>query len=265
MIVLTGDVHHASMRTRDQRYLTGTEPESALRFAEIAAAQDVRVTLFVTGRAVAEEPAVLRRTQELGNVELGGHGYNARHPRWLYRTSHRLLGLGNGPAWFQEREIRRTIAVCLDTLGVRIRSWRDHGYYRDRNTYRLLERNGIGTVSDEVGPDPLGPSMVGADLCSLPVNTPPDHDHIVHGDVGARASAGTRLARSRFSPVLLSAAEWLAQVRETALRIIEQGGVATILAHPACMQIADGYDTFERLCAFVAEHDNAFASDVPRP
>ena len=45
-VCITGDVHHMSMETRDQEYMTETEVEAAIEYAEIAAEFDVPVTLF---------------------------------------------------------------------------------------------------------------------------------------------------------------------------------------------------------------------------
>lgn len=264
MIVLTGDLHHTSLATRDQELLPETEPETAVTYARIAARHGVKTTLFVTGRTAAEEPAPLRKVLAEGNVELGGHGYYARSPRWLYGgVFHRLLGNGNGPAWYQDWEIRRTIGTIRGAFGVRIRSWRDHGYYHDDHTYRALERNGISVVSDEVGPARSGPTRVGPKLCSLPVNTLPDHDHVVHGVLTKAASGRRTLARSEFPPVVLTAEEWLSEVKVQICGIVEHGGVATVLAHPACMRLIDDFHTFKRLCAFIGARANGFVSDTP--
>jgi hypothetical protein len=44
--------------------------------------------------------------------------------------------------------------------------------------------------------------------------------------------------------------------------IIARGGVATILAHPLCMKVADGWRTFEHLCSSLSCYHSAWAVEA---
>lgn len=262
MVCLTGDVHHMRLQNDDQKYLDNTEVETAIEYARIAARAGIKITLFVTGKAVHEEPRKVKRLAEMENVELGGHTYWAFRPKWLYNgLFSRVLGISNGPAFFQNYEIRKTIRIFNRLLGVNIVSWRDHAYRQDKNTYHLLAQNGIRFVSDEVRPDALTPSTKGG-LVLVPLNVVPDHDHIYHGDITPETTRNWTLNRDKFPPTLYSVEEWLEIVKRQVKYIVGEGGVATILAHPACMKIADGFKVFEGLCRFLSTCDPVFVKDL---
>jgi peptidoglycan/xylan/chitin deacetylase (PgdA/CDA1 family) len=245
-VCLTGDVHHTSLETRDQAYMDRTEVEAAVEYAEVAGHYDVPVTLFVTGKAAKEEPEGVRRLAAMDHVEIGGHNY------WAFGTPLHALFRGvtaswNGPRRFQGWEIRRTVRA-FEVLGVRIRSWRDHAYRHDGNTAELLSRAGITHFSDEVAPE--GDVRTEAGLTVVPVNTPPDHEHVYHAfrtpefvredDFGGPFGTESR-----------AVSEWVEWVREHLAAHDRAGRVATVLAHPSCMWLADGLEAFERLCADV--------------
>lgn len=266
MIVLTGDVHHMSMETRDQRYLTDTEPRITETYADIAERHGLKVTFFATGKALEEEPSVFKRLAQREHVELGGHTYYAFQPRWLYNwifyRAFGLFGLKNGPAAYQNWEIRNTIEQFQQTTGVRIRAWRDHAYRHDKNTYRLLTDNGIEVVSDDVGPEWTRPYLHDEGIVSLPVNVMPDSDHMYHGYFTPTTTDGWSLQRSTFSPDMMYPEEWLERVKRQVLSTIETGGVATLLVHPAPMQMIDDFSTFDKLCSFLTDFESMHVTEA---
>lgn len=254
-VCITGDVHHESLETRDQEHMDGTELEAAIEYAEIAADHDVPVTLFVTGKAADEEPERVRALAEMDHVELGGHDYYAFdtpvHAGWraLEKASGGRVGSWSGPAPFQSWEIGRTIDAFAD-LGVRISSWRDHAYRHDRHTPRLLAARGITHFSDAVGPDERVRSREG--LTVVPVNTPPDHEHVYHA-FRTPAFVERSDVSGPFGDESVAPDEWLEWVCDRVESVRADGGVATVLAHPSCMQLADEFGAFERLVERVAE------------
>jgi hypothetical protein len=251
-----------SMRTHDQRRLSGTEADAALRYAEIAAAKGLKVTLFATGRSVAEEEPVFREIAGIPGVELGGHGFRGRRPRWLYEfVFRRLLGRMNGPGFYQAREIAATVRVFRERLGRDVRSWRDHAYRHDRNTFRLLAAAGLEVVSDELGTETAGP-RVGSGLVSLPVNVWPDHDCLAHGVYTGAVARSAPAAVSGLPPRYLAAGEWLEAVVGQVGRIEGRGGIATLLVHPACMSVLDGLRTFASLCSALSGRRSATATEA---
>jgi len=256
-VAITGDVHHMSMGTRDQEYLDGTEVEAAVEYAEIAAEHDVPVTLFCTGRCIAEEPAQMERLAAMDNVELGGHNYWAFttpvHSAWraLGKVTGGRIGSWNGPRQFQSYEIRKTVAAFAE-IGVQISTWRDHAYRHDSHTADLLAAHGLTHFSDAVEPD--GAVRRDGDLTVVPINTPPDHEHVYH----AFRKPGTAAVADFSGPFGTGSREpddWAEWVLDHASDCRTTGKTATVLAHPACMRLADGFDTFRELCETLAGRD----------
>jgi hypothetical protein len=145
----------------------------------MAADAGVKVTFFVTGRALAEERAKFRTLDSLGNVELAAHGWDS----FRNHTARRLLwcafGSLHGPKFYQRLEVAKTLRAFRAYLGLTPTAWRGHAYYADENTYSLLKTAGIHVVSDSVADGPIAEVLSG--LWSVPINTSPDHDTLMHG------------------------------------------------------------------------------------
>lgn len=264
-VCVTGDVHHASLGTRDQAYMDRTEVEAAVEYAEVAAEYDVPVTLFVTGKAAVEEPDRVRDLAGMDNVEVGGHNYWAFdtpvHSAWraVERATGGRVGSWNGPRRFQSWEIARTISAFED-LGVDLASWRDHAYRRDRHTAELLAAHGFTHLSDAVGPDERVREEAG--LTVVPVNTPPDHEHVYHAFRTEEYVAESDF-EGPFGSESYPVAEWVDRVVEAVEAATDRGDPATVLAHPSCMELADGLAAFGRLCRAAAAHDCTTISRLP--
>ncbi|MFA9562887.1 MAG: hypothetical protein ACERKU_11165, partial [Nitrospirota bacterium] len=54
--------------------------------------------------------------------------------------------------------------------------------------------------------------------------------------------------------------EWLEQAKTDVDAISAAGGIATILAHPLCMEVADGMEAFEELCRFLQPFPNCWVT-----
>jgi hypothetical protein len=251
-VVLTGDVHHF-IPSADRRHTAETESALAVEYARVAERHGLKVTLFFTGRALQKDAADSRPLLSMENVEIGGHGWDAFTPRWLYRPLARLSGSPQGYAWWQRAMIKRTCAVVERFAGRPARSWRNHAYVNDAHTPRLLADAGIVAWSDAVDLGRKGPYVHDTGLVVLPMNTLPDHENLYHGDRTPEALGDT--------PSLYPA-EWRARVVAAADAVLADGGVATILAHPLCMKVADGWETFEALCADLAPRPSLFAAEA---
>jgi hypothetical protein len=255
-VVLTGDVHHA-IPSSDRAHATESESRLAMAYARIAERHGLRVTLFVTGRAAVADREDLRPLLSMEHVEIGGHGWDAFYPRKLYAGLRRLSGSPHGPAAFQRLwTIRRTCRTLARATGRPVRSWRNHAYQHDANTPGLLAAAGVEVWSDEVDLESTGPYRHESGVAVLPMNTHTDHEHVFHGDL-TPDTLGPDPGREVYAP-----AEWCDRVCRQTAAIVEQGGTATILAHPLCMKVADDFASFERLCAFVGAFPSAFAADA---
>lgn len=257
-VCLTGDVHHMSLETRDQEYMDRTEVEAAIEYAEIAEEYDVPVTLFVTGKAAKEEPERVKKLAEMDHVEIGGHNYWA-FDTLVHKGWRAITGSWNGPRPFQRWEIQKTIAA-FKKLGIEITSWRNHAYRHDTHTKELLAEAGITHFSDPVEPE--GEVREEDGMTVVPINTPPDHEHVYHA-----FRTPEFVADSGFSgPFGTGSREvdgWVDWVRDRIETLVTEGRPATVLAHPACMDLADGLTAFEKLCAPVSkEYDPCKISEV---
>ena len=250
-VCLTGDVHHMSLQTRDQEYMDRTEVEVAIEYAEIAAAYDVPVTLFVTGKAAVEEPKRVEQLAAMDNVEIGGHNYWAFdtpvHSGWraLQKVTSGRVGSWNGPRPFQRYEIHRTIDALTD-CGVDVKAWRDHAYRHDRHTAGLLADAGITHFSDAVGPEECVREEDGVTV--VPVNTPPDHEHVYH-TFRMPGSEAVEQFEGPFGGESVSIGDWHEWVLDRISTIEKDQGTGTVLAHPACLQLADDFETLRSMCA----------------
>ncbi|MFB6201878.1 MAG: hypothetical protein ABEI98_07690, partial [Halorhabdus sp.] len=184
---------------------------------------------------------------EMEHVEIGGHNY------WAFDTPvHKgwraITGSWNGPRPFQRWEIRKTIAA-FEELGIEITAWRDHAYRHDKHTKELLADEGITHFSDPVEPEG---EVREEDEIVVPINTPPDHEHVYHAFRTEKFVAEIDF-EGPFGNESQNAEDWLMWVRDAIADAVGNDQPATVLAHPSCMDIADGLATFEELCAHVAE------------
>lgn len=248
MICLTGDIHHMGMKTRDQDYLSGTEAGAALRFMDIAERYGLKATLFATGKLFRDETDVMEELIGYGNLEIGGHNYYAFKPRLPFKISKRVAGLANGPYFYQSYEVSRTIRTITEATGKEVVSWRNHGYRNDCNTEDILAKQGIRFYSDEVALNRWNPYTRNG-LTIVPINILPDHDFISHGGLTAE-------------PELITADQWLEIVKGQIDTIAAANGIATILAHPACMEIVDDFITFRRLARHISQYKSLFMREM---
>ncbi len=282
MIFITGDVHDWAMGGTDQTWMRRhgrpTELACALRYGELAARHRVPVTLFLTGRCAGEAPETLRRLACNPWVEIGGHTWNGLQPAWRHALRARSTGSFYGPPEAQARDIARTTQALSAAIGRPLAAWRTHAFRGDATTRSVLERSEISVVSDIV--DPGGAiERIGARLVSVPINTSPDHDHMHHGELqptwlerecALRANpwralrpplrrrdlirAGKELGKACLGfprPRLPSPYEpphaWWRTVRGEINDRLRASGFATLLLHPACMDIVDGMATLDTI------------------
>jgi hypothetical protein len=260
-VVLTGDVHQW-IDSADRAYASETECALALEYARIAGSYGLKVTLFFTGLAIIEDPTSVSALLEEENVEVGGHGWDSFQPQWRYRAVNKLFGSPHGARTMQARLVRRTCATIEGVAGQRVLSWRNHAYYFDSHTPRVLADAGIRVWSDEVELQRFGPYLHRSGVTSLPINTTPDHEHLYHGGQTVETIPVSR------RPGYNTPQAWREEVLQQAESIIAGGGVATILAHPLCMKVVDDWRTFERLCSSLSRYPSAWAVEaagrVPR-
>lgn len=254
MICLTGDLHHASLRTGNQQHCDISELQTARRYLGLLEEAGVPVTFFVSGRAFVEEWDDLEPIVTHPLVELGGHNWSCLTPAVWHRFWNKAVGSYNGPEWYQDLDARATIEVARLRTGRTIRLWRNHMYMHGPYTERVLARRGIRLVSDGVKRDAAGPVRHPDGVWSFPINVIPDHEHLYHAE-RTREWVARWQERYRwtddFGPESYDIGPWtdlvLAQVQANEAR----GIVSNLIIHPITMYLADRFDGFRRILAYL--------------
>jgi hypothetical protein len=261
MICLTGDVHHLSMKGADQPFLKLSEVDAAQQYIEIAEGYGIKTTLFLTGKSVFEERESVANLINRPGLEIGGHTYSAFRPKLFYKIYRRMFGLKNGPCFVQRHDIQKTVKIFLDCYDLQLKSWRNHAYRNDKNTYPLLLQNGIRFVSDLASPDIKRP-FIKKKLIHVPINILPDHDFLYHGDRIPGSFDESLLLKTNFNMTAMTGEQWLRKVKEQVAYVTNLKGVATLLVHPACMEILDGFKIFKKLCEFLSDFQSVTMSET---
>jgi peptidoglycan/xylan/chitin deacetylase (PgdA/CDA1 family) len=275
MICLTGDIHHSSLGTNDQRFVDyprDSEIKIAVRFARLVQRYGLKATFYVTGKTLAEEWEDFRPIAEAEEVEIGGHTYDGLPANRMARLWYRMRGLcppshgyRHGSRRKQKRDIMRTVGIIKEKTGRDVLSWRSHGLVRDRNTYPLLAECGIRMISDEISDTKYVPEETPEGLLSHPMNVLPDHDHLLHAH---RDREFVEKAKQRgygadcFGCESYTIDGWGEIVKQQVDRSEHSGGVATVLMHPVCQFLADGFKTAEVLLKLFSRHETVWARDL---
>jgi hypothetical protein len=255
MVCLTGDVHQRSYRGIDTPFSQFSEVELATKYANIAAHYGIRITFFFTGKACLEEPKGVKHIADMPHCEIGGHTFAAFRDPWS-RIYKKIFGTPWGTQAHQWHDIVRTIESIQSVTEQRISVWRNHSYVNTVDTPGLLESASIKWISDEVNPQKKTWERLSQAMNSLPINIPPDHEHLLHGKYQLSQTNPSKLDGR------VPITEWAKQVKTEVRTIAAEGGIATILAHPLCMEVADGMVAFEDLCRFLQSFSNCWVSEV---
>jgi hypothetical protein len=243
MVLLTGDVHHMSLKTKDQTFLPPGTTELVLceKYLSIANSQGIKPLLFITSRMLIDEEVLLKQLLSRFHFDIGGHYVACSGPlrRLFFGCSRRIFNLANGPAFVQRRGIEHARQVFREKLGYKIKAWRNHAHRTDKNTNKLLAALGFSFVSNRVGNSCARPLLFDRGLWDVPINTLPDHQWLPH---------------SLNKQPKLSVNEWVKKVLEQIENQQQLGIVSTIIAHPCCMYIEDDFRAFEDLCRGIARY-----------
>lgn len=264
MICLTGDLHHQSLRTGNQLHSDVPELELAERFRQLARRRGIRLTYFVTGRAVAEEPARLRSIFADPLVEIGGHTYECFSPALPHRVWKKLGGSYTGPEWYERLDVARTIRV-IGRHGRRVRVWRNHMYMHGPATHRILAQAGIEACSDRVVADDSSPRWTDEGILDVPINVIPDHEHLYHAERTREWVARWQRRydwRDAFGPESYDIGTWKELVIERLRANERRGALSTLIIHPITMYLCDRFAAAEQLLDEIARIQTVQMSDV---
>ncbi len=275
MICLTGDLHHASLRTGNQRHCDLTEVQVARLYLKMLEDARVPVTFFISGRCFVEEWEDLRPVVEHPLVEVGGHNWSCLTPAWWHRFWNKAIGSYNGPPWYQRLDAERTVSVIERATGRRIRLWRNHMYMHGPFTEEVLSDLGIRLISDGVRRDATGPVPHPTGVFNFPINVIPDHEHLYHAERTPEWVARWRRRyhwSDDFGSDSYSIDEWTDRVLDGLRRNEERGAISNMIVHPITMYLCDGFRGFRRILAFLAGRETVHLGEVldraagaPRP
>jgi hypothetical protein len=275
MICVTGDIHHSSLKTNEQRYIPNAQDSEvaiAARYLRLVEQAGVKVTFYTTGKTLREEWERFEPIARSPLVEIGGHTYEGLPRGWRSRLKELLTGIpgvshgsSHGSYRRQCRDAERMIAVVRERTGRHLVSWRSHGLVRDVDTYRILCDLGVRYISDELDWDKRRPERLAEGLISHPINVIMDHDHIYHAhrtpEYVARQKENWGFSDD---PTIESypIEEWGRLVEAQVRAIDGAGGLATVLMHPLCMYVADRFVTARRLLELFSRSRTVWASEV---
>lgn len=267
-ICLTGDLHHATLKTGNQAHADRSEIEIAADYTVRLREAGVKVTYFVSGRAMEEEWASLKPICDSPNVEIGGHNYSCLTPVLTHRVFKKVFGSYNGPGFVQRRDCERTIRAIQSRTGRRISAFRNHMYMHGPGTEEALAACGIRICSDGVRALSRGPEPHETGLFNLPLNVIPDHEHLYHAE-RTHEWVEAWLARYSFSDDFGSRSyeveEWTDLVVSQLHRNAERGALSTLIIHPITLHLCDRFRSFRRILDVLARAETIFVSETLTP
>jgi hypothetical protein len=267
MICLTGDLHHTSLGTGNQKHSDVREIVLASRYLDMLRESGTKVTYFVSGRAFEEEWDDLRAICDDELVEIGGHTYSCFEPELVHRVSKKLCGSYAGPPWLIARDVDRTIDIIRRRTGRTIRAWRNHMYMHGPYTYDVLAKAGIEVCSDVVSNTARGPSWQAAGLIELPINVIPDHEHLFHAERTPEWVGWWQKRyhwRDAFGSDSYYVDAWsdlvVSQIDENEAR----GALSTIIIHPITMYLCDRFASMRKILDRIRAARTVHVSEVAR-
>ncbi len=265
MICLSGDLHPMSLGTGNQHHCDITEIQVARRYLDMLAAAKVKVTFFITGRAMAEEWADLDPICRHPLVEVAGHTYTCFTPELPHRVWNKLTGNYNGPGWYQRWDIARTLRIAEKRCGQRIVSWRNHMYMHGPQTEACLAACGVGICSDGVKRASTGPERHPTGVYNFPLNVMPDHEHLYHAErtpEWVEQWVKRRNWSDDYGSDSYYVEEWTDRVLDELRRHEAEGILSNMLIHPITLYLCDRLKSFERILEYLASCDTVHMRDV---
>lgn len=265
MICLTGDLHHHTLGTGNQKHCDLRENQVARRYLDLLERANVKVTFFISGKSFLEEWEDIGPIVAHPLVEVGGHNWSCFTPELWHRFSKKVFGSYNGPAWYQRRDAVKTMGIAERLGGKRIAAWRNHMYMHGPHTEQVLAEAGIRVCSDGGRRDAAGPVWTAPGIWDLKINVIPDHEHLYHAE---RTPEWVAWWKKRYrwaddwGPDSYGIEEWVEIALDDLRRNEERGAVSTLIIHPITMYLCDRFACFERLLDYISRRETVHVSEV---
>ena len=247
MIYLTGDVH-CKISGHWEQDIAGSELVSAKRYLEILKKYGMSCTLFINGKCLDENAREVRELLEY-DVELGGHTYDNFGKMNIFKSyfNRKFFGCVYGSVNFQKRDIKRT-KLAFKRFGLKMKSWRTHAFASNKNTFKILARNGVRYVSDLLGDTKI---FKKDGMIHMPINIPVDILVVEYGvlrpenlDPFASCTKGR-----------IRAEEWVNIIKKRIINNEEKGIDSVLLLHPISMEVLDNFKLFEEIVEFLSKYE----------
>jgi len=265
MICLTGDIHHASLKTGNQEHCDISEIQVAQIYTKLLEEAGIKVTYFITGKSFAEEWDDLKPICDSTLVELGGHTYYCFIPELWHRIWNKLVNSYNGPRWYQKMDIKKTIDIIQNKTGKRINLWRNHMYMHGKYTESVLTECGIKVCSDGVAKNSKGMIKHPTGIYNFHLNIMPDHEHLIHAERTPEWIAAWQKRYNwsdDFGPDSYYIKEWTDRVLQQLEHNEQNGIISNLIIHPITLYLCDKFDNFDRILEFLKNHETVFMSEI---
>jgi len=265
MICLTGDLHHNSLNTGNQRHCDITEMQTAKKFLNILEKYNVKMTFFITGKSFQEEFADVKPIVFHPLVETGGHTYDAFEHEIFHRIWNKLTKNYNGPKWYQKKDVLKTKEIIYSYTGKEIQVWRNHMYMHGVNTEEILFDAGIKICSDGVCKNAHLLQKHETGLYNLPINIIPDHEHLIHAERTPQWIEHWQKRynwRDDFGSQSYYINEWANMVLEQLKQNEKKGLLSNIIIHPITMYLCDKFEKVNEIIQYISTCKNIHMSEL---
>lgn len=265
MICLTGDLHHASLKTANQQHCDISEIQVAQRYLKMLEEANVKVTFFITGKSFAEEWKDLSPICESDNVELGGHTYYCYIPSLWHRVWNKLVNSYNGPKWYHKWDTQKTIDIIRNRTGKTIEMWRHHMYMHGKYSEEVLSECGIKVCSDGVKKSSNGLEFHPKGIYNFYLNIIPDHEHLIHAE---RTPEWIKWWIKRynwsddFGSQSYNVEEWTELVLQQLKSNEKNGIISNLIIHPITLYLCDKLKSFQKILEYLSTRETVFMSDI---
>lgn len=265
MICLTGDLHHASLKTGNQKHCDISELKTASLFLELLEEHNIKMTYFITGKSFKDEFKDLEEIVYNPLIEVGGHNYNAFEHEFFHRVWNKLTKNYNGPKCIQKNDVLKTINIIKDKTGINIKVWRNHMYMHGVNTEKILFDAGIKVCSDGVKKDSNKPILHKSGIYNFPINIIPDHEHLIHAE-RTKAWIKTWQKRYKWSDDFGKESYYIKQWAQIVLSQLKQREkenlVSNLIIHPITMYLCDNFKEVRKILEYISTCKTVHMSEL---
>lgn len=225
-------------------------------YNNVVLTNNIKTNIFITALSFLEHADFYLNIANSNLIKIGAHGYDSYRFTYLRRShpihfnlmkkflnKYRKYGIINA----EKLDVTKTLTILRKDLEVD--TWRTHGYRSDFSLYKILAKNGIRAVSDRKCKN-LDTRMNRFGLKEYFINTPPDHEHLIHGKQALTWSGDI------FGSKRLHAEEYYDLLFKVIKINVTNGLDSTILLHPNCQYMIDNsYITLNKFISKVQKID----------